>query len=257
MNTLVIQKNKKVYFSSDQHFGAPSYESSKKREEIFLNWLNFIEKDAGALFLLGDLFDFWFEYSKVVPKGFVRILGKLANISDKGIPIYFFVGNHDLWMNDYFTKELNIKVFLSPQEFTINKKSFLIGHGDGIGPGDYGYKRMKKIFTNPIMKIFFRWIHPDLGVKLAQYLSINNKLISGNDDRKYNGPENEIIFQYVIKKNKKKFRDFYVFGHRHLPLEIPLNESRYINLGDWITHFTYAEFSDKNFSIKKWKSDND
>ena len=257
MNTLVVQKNKKVYFSSDQHFGAPSYESSKKREEIFLNWLNFIEKDAGALFLLGDLFDFWFEYSKVVPKGFVRILGKLANISDKGIPIYFFVGNHDLWMNDYFTKELNIKVFLSPQEFTINKKSFLIGHGDGIGPGDYGYKRMKKIFTNPIMKIFFRWIHPDLGVKLAQYLSINNKLISGNDDRKYNGPENEIIFQYVIKKNKEKFRDFYVFGHRHLPLEIPLNESRYINLGDWITHFTYAEFSDKNFSIKKWKSDND
>ena len=257
MNTLVIQKNKKVYFSSDQHFGAPSYESSKKREEIFLNWLNFIEKDAGALFLLGDLFDFWFEYSKVVPKGFVRILGKLANISDKGIPIYFFVGNHDLWMNDYFTKELNIKVFISPQEFTINKKSFLIGHGDGIGPGDYGYKRMKKIFTNPIMKIFFRWIHPDLGVKLAQYLSINNKLISGNDDRKYNGPENEIIFQYVIKKNKEKFRDFYVFGHRHLPLEIPLNESRYINLGDWITHFTYAEFSDKNFSIKKWKSDND
>ena len=257
MNTLVIQKNKKVYFSSDQHFGAPSYESSKKREEIFLNWLNFIEKDAGALFLLGDLFDFWFEYSKVVPKGFVRILGKLANISDKGIPIYFFVGNHDLWMNDYFTKELNIKVFFSPQEFTINEKSFLIGHGDGIGPGDYGYKRMKKIFTNPIMKIFFRWIHPDLGVKLAQYLSINNKLISGNYDRKYNGPENEIIFQYVIKKNKEKFRDFYVFGHRHLPLEIPLNESRYINLGDWITHFTYAEFSDKNFSIKKWKSDND
>ena len=257
MNTLVIQKNKKVYFSSDQHFGAPSYESSKKREEIFLNWLNFIEKDAGALFLLGDLFDFWFEYSKVVPKGFVRILGKLANISDKGIPIYFFVGNHDLWMNDYFTKELNIKVFFSPQEFTINEKSFLIGHGDGIGPGDYGYKRMKKIFTNPIMKTFFRWIHPDLGVKLAQYLSINNKLISGNDDRKYNGPENEIIFQYVIKKNKEKFRDFYVFGHRHLPLEIPLNESRYINLGDWITHFTYAEFSDKNFSIKKWKSDND
>ena len=257
MNTLVIQKNKKVYFSSDQHFGAPSYESSKKREEIFLNWLNFIEKDAGALFLLGDLFDFWFEYSKVVPKGFVRILGKLANISDKGIPIYFFVGNHDLWMNDYFTKELNIKVFFSPQEFTINEKSFLIGHGDGIGPGDYGYKRMKKIFTNPIMKIFFRWIHPDLGVKLAQYLSINNKLISGNYDRKYNGPENEIIFQYVIKKNKEKSRDFYVFGHRHLPLEIPLNESRYINLGDWITHFTYAEFSDKNFSIKKWKSDND
>ena len=257
MNTLVIQKNKKVYFSSDQHFGAPSYESSKKREEIFLNWLNFIEKDAGALFLLGDLFDFWFEYSKVVPKGFVRILGKLANISDKGIPIYFFVGNHDLWMNDYFTKELNIKVFLSPQEFTINKKSFLIGHGDGIGPGDYGYKRMKKIFTNPIMKIFFRWIHPDLGVKLAQYLSINNKLISGNDDRKYNGPENEIIFQYVIKKNKEKVRDFYIFGHRHLPLEIPLKESRYINLGDWITHFTYAEFSNKNFSIKKWKSDND
>ncbi|MBL29623.1 MAG: UDP-2,3-diacylglucosamine hydrolase [Flavobacteriaceae bacterium] len=257
MHTLVIKKNKKVYFSSDQHFGAPNEESSKKREKLFLKWLNRVEKDAGALFLLGDLFDFWFEYKKVVPKGFVRILGKLANISDSGIPIYFFVGNHDLWMDNYFSNELNIKVFYKPQEFTINNKSFLIGHGDGLGPGDFGYKRMKKVFTNPIMKTIFRWIHPDLGVKLAQYLSINNKLISGNDDRKFYGPEKEIIFQYVIKKNKEKVRDFYIFGHRHLALEIPLNKSLYINLGDWITHFTYGEFFENQFSIKRWRTADD
>jgi len=257
MNTLSISKNKKIYFASDQHFGAPSSASSKIRENKFLEWLNYIEKDVGALFLLGDLFDFWFEYKSVVPKGFVRILGKLANLSDKGIPIYFFVGNHDLWMENYFINELGIPVFYKPQEFNLNGKSFLIGHGDGLGPGDYGYKRMKKIFINPISKFLFRWIHPDIGVKLAQYLSINNKLISGDDNIKYDGPENEIIFQYVLRKQKEKSRDFYVFGHRHLPLDLSIEKSRYINLGDWINHYTYAEFNNYNLLLKTWKLNND
>jgi len=257
MITLSFSKIKKVYFASDQHFGAPSSESSKIREEKFLEWLNYIEKDVGALFLLGDLFDFWFEYKSVVPKGFVRILGKLANMSDNGITIYFFVGNHDLWMEDYFITELGIPVFHKPQEFEINGKSFLIGHGDGLGPGDYGYKRMKMVFTNSISKFLFRWIHPDIGVKLAQYLSINNKLISGDDNIICDVPENEIIFQYALKKEKEKPRNFYVFGHTHRPIDIPMEKSRYINLGDWFNHYTYAELTFDNFLLKTWKSDND
>lgn len=243
---------KKVYFASDQHFGAPTAELSFPREQKFVTWLDEIKKDADALFLLGDLFDFWFEYKTVVPKGFVRVLGKLAELRDSGIPIYFFVGNHDLWMYDYFEKELNIPVFHKPKHFTINGKEFFIGHGDGLGPGDMGYKRMKRVFTNPFSKWLFRWLHPDIGVKLAQYLSVKNKLISGEEDVKYLGKENEWLYQYAQKKLESKHYDFFVFGHRHLPLEILLKgESHYFNLGDWIGYFSYGVFDGTNFELKR------
>ena len=169
-----MEIGKKIYFASDQHFGLPNHVDSLIREKKFIAWLDEIKLDAEAIFLLGDLFDFWMEYKKVVPKGFVRVLGKLAEISDSGIPIHFFIGNHDLWMRDYFEKELNIPVYNKPTEFTFNNKLFLIGHGDGLGPGDKGYKRMKKVFTNPISKWFYRWLHPDIGVALAQNLSLKN-----------------------------------------------------------------------------------
>ena len=188
--------SKKIYFASDQHFGAPTAEKSKIRERKFMNWLDAIKDDAEVLFLLGDLFDFWFEYKKAVPKGFIRVLGKLAELKDSGIQIHFFVGNHDLWMEDYFEKELNIPVYHKPKAFTFNNKTFLIGHGDGLGPGDKGYKRMKKVFTNPISKWFFRWLHPDIGIALAQYLSVKNKLISGEEDVKFLGEENEWLVLY-------------------------------------------------------------
>ncbi|AQS94389.1 UDP-2,3-diacylglucosamine hydrolase [Polaribacter sp. BM10] len=252
MISITTTNNKKVYFASDQHLGAPTAEASFPREQRFVNWLNTIKKDAEAIFLLGDLFDFWFEYKAVVPKGFVRVLGKLAEIKDAGIPIYFFVGNHDLWMNDYFEKELNIPVFHSPQEFKINHKVFLIGHGDGLGPGDKGYKRMKKVFTFPLFKWMFRWLHPDLGVKLGQYMSVKNKMISGDEDAKFLGEDNEWLVQYCKKKLTQKHYDYFVFGHRHLPLEIKLKEnSTYINLGDWIQYFTFGEFENETLSLKK------
>lgn len=238
-----IPKNKNVYFASDQHFGAPTRSESLVREAHFLEWLSKIKDDTHCLFLLGDLFDFWFEYQKVVPKGFVRILGKLAEFTDAGIPVYYFVGNHDLWMSDYFKEELNIPVYHSPQVFEFQNKKFFIGHGDGLGPGDKGYKRMKKVFTNPLAKWFYRWLHPDLGVRLAQHLSVKNKLISGKEDIKFLGEENEWLVKYCQRKLTVDHFDYFVFGHRHLPLDIKLQEnSRYINLGDWITHFSYASF---------------
>ena len=253
MIKITTTQNKKVYFASDQHLGAPTQETSFPREKKFVAWLDEIKKDAEAIFLLGDLFDFWFEYKTVVPKGFVRVLGKLAEIKDSGIPIYFFVGNHDLWMDDYFEKELNIPVYHEPQEFIINNKKFLIGHGDGLGPGDKGYKRMKKVFTFPLFKWMFRWFHPDLGVKLGQYMSVKNKMISGDEDAKYLGDENEWLVQYCKKKLIEKHYDYFVFGHRHLPLEIVLQKnSIYINLGDWIQYFTFGEFNEQSFSLKKY-----
>ncbi|WP_353088373.1 UDP-2,3-diacylglucosamine diphosphatase [Flavobacterium sp.] len=245
---------KKIYFASDQHLGAPTAEASFPREQKFVAWLDTVKQDAEAIFLLGDLFDFWFEYKTVVPKGFVRVLGKLAEIRDSGIPIYFFVGNHDLWMHDYFEKELNIPVYHDNQTFTFNGKSFLIGHGDGKGPGDKGYKRMKKVFTHPVSKWVYRWLHPDLGVKLAQYLSVKNKLISGESDVKFLGEDNEWLVQYCKRKLQTQHYDYFVFGHRHFPMTIALNaQSTYINLGDWIGYFTYGVFDGTQMTLEKFE----
>ena len=198
MTTINIPNGKKVYFASDNHLGAPTMEESRPRELRFVKWLDTIKFDAGAIFLMGDLFDFWFEYKTVVPKGFTRTLGKLAELSDAGIPIYYFVGNHDLWMDGYFEEELNIPVFHKPQQYSINGKTFFIGHGDGLGPDDKGFKRMKKVFTNPVSKWFFRWLHPDLGVKLGQYFSVKNKLISGDEDAQFLGNDKEWLVQYAL-----------------------------------------------------------
>lgn len=247
-----VPDGKKVYFASDNHLGAPTPEASLPREKKFVAWLDAAKEDAAAIFLLGDLFDFWMEYKTVVPRGFTRTLGKLAEISDAGIPIYFFVGNHDLWMNGYFEEELNIPVYHKPQEFMLNDKQFFIGHGDGLGPGDKGYKRMKKVFTNRFCKWLFRWLHPDLGVRLAQHLSVKNKLISGDEDTKFLGEDNEWLVQYCKRKESQKHRDYYIFGHRHLPLEININDtSKYINLGDWISYYTYGVFDGKEVLLKK------
>ena len=252
-NFITFPKGKKIYFASDNHLGAPTIDASAPREKKFVAWLDDIKQDAAAIFLLGDLFDFWFEYKTVVPKGFTRTLGKLAEISDSGIPVYFFVGNHDLWMDDYFKTELNIPVFHQPEDFVFNNKTFFIGHGDGLGPADKGYKRMKKVFTNPFFKWLFRWVHPDIGMRIAQYLSVKNKLISGDDDAKFLGEENEWLAQYSQKKLEEKHRDFFIFGHRHLPLEIELNpSSKYINLGDWIGYYTYGVFDGDKMELKNY-----
>jgi len=249
-----LPKHKKIYFASDQHLGIPNHEKSLIREKKFVQWLDIVKQDAEAIFLLGDLFDFWFEYKTVVPKGFVRVLGKLAEIKDSGITIHFFVGNHDLWMQDYFEKELNIPVYHQPKEFIINNTSFFIGHGDGLGPNDKGYKRMKKIFTNPFSMWLYRWLHPDLGMRLGNYLSTKNKMISGDEDVVFLGEENEWLVQYCKRKLEAKHYDYFLFGHRHLPMTIKLSEkSMYINTGDWISHFTYAVFDGKKLELKKFE----
>ena len=252
---IALNPGQKVYFASDNHLGAPTPQDSMPREKKFVAWLDEIKKDAAAIFLIGDLFDFWFEYKTVVPKGFTRTLGKLAELSDAGIPIFFFVGNHDLWMNGYFETELNIPVYHKPQDFVINDTRFFIGHGDGLGPGDKGYKRMKKVFTNPFFKWLFRWLHPDIGMRIAQYLSVKNKLISGDDDATFLGEENEWLAQYSKKKLEEEHRDFFIFGHRHLPLEIDLSEkSRYVNLGDWIQYYTYGVYDGTSLNLETYSS---
>ena len=252
-----IPEGKNIYFASDQHLGAPNKQASFVREQKFIDWLDIIKEDAAVLFLVGDLFDFWFEYETVVPKGFVRVLGKLANMADSGIKIHYFVGNHDLWMKGYFEEELNIPVYHEPREFTFNGTTFFIGHGDGLGPDDKGFKRMKKVFTCAFSKWIFKWLHPDLGVRLGQYLSVKNKMISGDEDSTFLGQDKEWLVQYAKRKESQQHRDHFIFGHRHLPLEIIINAetgAKYTNLGDWIVHFTYAMFDGDELHLKKFKN---
>ena len=247
-----LQEGKKAYFASDQHFGAPGNVQSLIREKKFVKWLDEIKPDCQVLFLLGDLFDFWFEYKQVVPRGFVRVLGKLAELSDAGITIYFFTGNHDLWMKDYLKTEIGAVVFRDKQVFLINDKKFFIGHGDGLGPGDKGYKRMKKLFTNKFAQFLFYLLHPDFAVWLGITTSRKNKLISGDEDVKFLGEENEWLVQYAKRKLEGEHFDYFIFGHRHLPMEINVGENTvYMNLGDWVSHFTYAVFDGTRLKLER------
>lgn len=247
-------QGKKIYFASDQHFGVPNLKESRIREEKFIRWLDFIKKDAQVLFLMGDLFDFWHEWKYVVPKGYIRVLGKIAELKDAGIDIYFFVGNHDLWMKNYFEEELGIPVYFEKRYYEINDKNFLLAHGDGLGPGDKGYKRMKKVFTNPLAQWAFRWLHPDIAMRIANYMSQKNKLISGEEDKAFLGEDKEFLIQYAKEKLKTENIDYFVFGHRHLPLIFDLEKgAKYINLGDWIVYFTFGVYDRGSFEVQTFK----
>ena len=242
---------KKIYFLSDFHLGAPDYKSSLEREKKIVRFLDLIKQDAAIIFIVGDLFDFWYEYRTVVPKGYVRILGKMAEITDSGIPMYFFVGNHDMWMKGYFEKELNIPVYFEPKTFEFNNKKFYIGHGDGLGPGDHGYKFIKKIFRNPVCQWLFGVLPPAIGVGIANYMSRSSRAATGQTDGTFLGEDKEWLITYSKEVLQKEAFDYFIFGHRHLPIDFALpNNSRYVNLGDWIRYDSYAVFDGNNLELK-------
>ena len=248
---MILPQNKKIYFLSDFHLGAPDHATSLVREKRIVKFLDKIKSDAAQIFIAGDLFDFWFEYKKVVPKGFVRILGKLAEITDSGIVIHFFVGNHDMWMGGYFEKELGVKVYHHPTEFELNGKNFFVGHGDGLGPGDHRYKFIKKVFRNKFARWVFGAMHPYSGIGLANYFSRKSWATTGLIDEQFLGEEKEWLIIFSRQILKKKHVDYFIFGHRHLPLDFKLNnQSRYINLGDWLKYNSYAVFDGGNVELK-------
>ncbi|MES1226981.1 MAG: UDP-2,3-diacylglucosamine diphosphatase, partial [Bacteroidota bacterium] len=214
-----ILPGNKIYFLSDFHLGAPDHLVSLAREKRIIQFLEEIRKDASEIFIVGDLFDFWYEYRTVVPKGFVRILGKLAEISDSGIPIHFFAGNHDMWMSGYFEEELNIPVYHEPKTFSRNDKKFLIGHGDGLGPGDHGYKFIKKIFRNKFCQWLFGILPPAIGVGIANYFSRKSRASAGQTDDHFLGEENEWLISYCKEVLQNSYFDYLIFWHRHLPID--------------------------------------
>ncbi len=250
-----LSPDKKVYFLSDFHLGAPDYATSLEREKRVVQFLDKAMQDAACIFIVGDLFDFWYEYKTVVPKGYVRILGKMASISDNGIPIYFFVGNHDMWMKGYFEKEMNIPVYFEPKPFEFNNKKFLVGHGDGLGPGDHGYKFIKKIFRSKFCQALFGILPPAIGVGLANFMSRRSRAATGQTDEKFLGEDKEWLISYCKEVLQQQQYDYFIFGHRHLPINFQLNNnSRYINLGDWIRYDSYAVFDGINLELKYHKA---
>lgn len=250
---MIIPEGKKIYFASDQHFGVPDKESSLIREKHFVKWLEYAAQDASEIYLLGDLFDFWFEYKKAVPRGYVRVLGKMAEISDQGIPIRFFTGNHDMWIFDYLPEITGIEMFREPIEREYNGKKFYIGHGDGLGPGDHGYKFLKKIFANKFLQWCFSILHPNVGIGIANFFSRRSRAANAPVDKQFLGEDKEWLVIYAKEILEKQHFDYFLFGHRHFPIDLNLNEkSRYINLGDWVTDFTYAVFDGHQLELKSF-----
>ncbi len=249
---------KKIYFASDFHFGVPDHASSLSRERLFIKWLEIVKADASEIFLMGDLFDFWFEYNTVIPKGFVRLLGKLAELTDSGIQIHLFRGNHDIWAFDYLNKELGIQLHRAPVVREFSGKKFFLAHGDGLGPGDHGYKFLKAVFESPMNQWLFRWLHPDIGTRMGLFFSRRSRI---SNDAKAGKKENSLqlegerLFQFCKEYvNKHSEINYFILGHRHLPYDAKVNEnSRFINLGDWITHFSYAEYDGKELNLKEFK----
>lgn len=243
----------KLYFASDFHLGVQTYEKSVEREKLVVQWLEEVSKDADAIYIVGDIFDFWYEYKHAVPKGFVRFQGKIAELTDKGIEVHFFIGNHDMWMFDYFPKELGVSLHREPIQIEVGNTKLFIGHGDGLGPGDKGYKFIKKIFSNRFFQWCFARLHPNFGIGIANYFSRKSRAATGDSDEVFLGEKNEWLVTYSKEQLQKEHYDYFVFGHRHLPINLSVGEnSRYINLGDWIKYRTYAVLEEGELTLKRY-----
>jgi len=247
-----VQKKKKIYFVSDVHLGAPALKNNKEREQLFARWLDSIREDAAELYLMGDIFDFWFEYRKVVPRGFTRVLGRLADMSDQGISIHFFAGNHDLWVFDYLPNEIGLTLHRDELVTEIYGKKFFLAHGDGLDPADKGYLFLKKIFTSKKLQWVFARLHPNFAFHLAHRWSESSRLSKLNRQEEFK-VKNESMFKFAENYLEKKWIDYFIFGHRHRMAEVEVKKnSGMILLGDWISNFSYGVFDGEKVVLNKF-----
>lgn len=241
-----MTKKRKIYFASDFHLGIPNNKESYLREVKVVSWLDHIKNDANEIYLVGDIFDFWFEYKYTVPKGCIRFLGKIAELIDLGVKIHFFTGNHDMWMFDYLPQELGITIHRDSIQREWNGKKFFIGHGDGLGPGDRFYKFIKTFFQSKVCQWFFARLHPNLGMGIANFWSKKSRISNIKKGEEFLGDEKEWLYIYAQNILKKEHFDYFIFGHRHLVLDLKIKNknARYINLGEWVTgnpHFAWFD----------------
>lgn len=247
---------KKIYFASDFHFGIPDHARSLEREARFIRWLDTVKKDAAEIYLMGDLFDFWFEYRSVVPKGYIRLLGKLAELTDSGIPIHLFLGNHDMWAFRYLYDDLHIELHREPEFRPFGSKQFYLAHGDGLGPGDHGYKFLKRMFSCKFNQWLFSWLHPDIGIRMALYWSHKSRHASLEKEKQEEDITRRLI-EYRLTTHSREIitshpeLEFLIYGHYHFPVDLALNDHcRQIVLGDWLTHFSYAVFDGEEVTLQ-------
>ncbi|TAJ15202.1 UDP-2,3-diacylglucosamine diphosphatase [Marinilabiliaceae bacterium JC017] len=247
-----MKEGRKIYFASDVHLGAPSVKDPQAHEKRFVAWLDEIKESAEEIYLLGDIFDFWFEYQKVVPRGFVRFLGKLAELTDRGIPVHFFTGNHDIWIFDYLPRECGVTIYREPVIQEIEGKTFYLGHGDGLGDYDPQYNFLKAAFTNPFAQWLFARLHPNFGIGMATFWSRKSREKNlKSHGSVYLGDDKEWLVQYAKTVLEQNDIDYFVFGHRHVVREVPLTGvSKLIYLGDWVNSFSYAEFDGTSMQLK-------
>lgn len=245
------EAGKQIYFASDIHFGEPDYETTRERERLLIQWLEEVRPNASAIFFVGDTFDFWFEYDHVIPKGCTRFLGKLAQYCDEGLPIYVFTGNHDLWMRDYLEQEIGVRIFRDRVHLDYGARRLFIAHGDGLGPGDVKFKLLKKVFQSRFCQWLFKWLHPDIGIKIARLWSGRSR--DSHDDSKFKELEEEWLVRYSKRKLEEAHFDYFVYGHRHFPVVHPIGKNaNYVNLGDWIVHNTYAVLTEHELTLHKY-----
>lgn len=248
-----MSEKKKIYFISDVHLGAPALANNRERELLFARWLDFIRDDVAELYMLGDIFDFWFEYRKVVPRGFTRILGRLADLSDKGVPIHFFTGNHDVWIFDYLPQEIGLTLHRDEFITEIWGKKFFLAHGDGLDPEDKGYLFLKKIFTSKTLQWWFSRIHPNFAFHMAHQWSKSSRLSKLNKQEEFK-VKNECMYKFAEKYLEKEWIDYFIFGHRHQMANVEMKQNaRFILLGDWIKNFSYGIFDGENFTLNKFE----
>jgi UDP-2,3-diacylglucosamine hydrolase len=246
-----LERTKKIYFISDVHLGAPALKDNAEREKRFAGWLSEVSRDAAAIFLMGDIFDFWFEYKKVVPRGFTRVLGKISEITDQGIPVHFFTGNHDIWVFDYLPEETGMEIHRDSYTTELMGKRFYLAHGDGLDENDKGYLLLKKIFTNRLLQWLFARLHPNFAFSLAHRWSKSSRL--SKKETGFNAEE-EGMFRFATAVLEKEHFDYFVFGHRHRMADIPMKDrTRFILLGEWIRTFSYGVFDGEKFELKKYK----
>jgi UDP-2,3-diacylglucosamine hydrolase len=246
-----LSDRKKIYFVSDAHFGLSGPDKSMPRERMFACWLESIKKDALEVYLLGDIFDFWFEYKQVVPRGFTRVLGKIAELCDSGIPVHFFTGNHDIWVFDYLPRETGMIIHKDHLVAEFHGKKFYLAHGDGLDKTDKGFKILRWIFTNRFLQWMFSLLHPNFAIWFGHKWSRRNRF-SKELITPFMGEDKEEHMVFANSVLDREHFDYFVFGHRHLPIDKPLKNgaSRYINLGDWLWHFSYGVFDGNEMKLE-------
>lgn len=246
---------KKVYFLSDAHLGSRGIPHGRTQERRLVNFLDSIKDKASAIYLLGDMFDFWYEFKTVVPKGYTRFLGKISELTDAGVEVHFFIGNHDIWCSDYFEKECGMILHRQPLTCEIFGKVFFMAHGDGLGDSDRKFKFLRAVFHNKLLQTLFSMLHPrwsiDLGLTWAKHSRM--KRLDGKEPP-YMGEHKEYLVLYA-KEYLHSHPDvnFFIFGHRHIELDLMLSRTaRILILGDWISQFTYAEFDGEQLLLSNF-----